>query len=75
MARSVRGFLFLNSGSSGHRAHGQVRSRTAAEYSNVIDCERFRDTSTGRRLAPTTRSDLPRREFASRGMGSPFSST
>ena len=30
------------------RLTGQVRSRTAAEYSNVTDCERLRETSISR---------------------------
>jgi hypothetical protein len=33
-------------------------SRTAAEYSNVMDRQRLRETSSGRRLAPTTVDDL-----------------
>src|SRR5262249_32528148 len=52
-------------------------SRTAAEYSNVMDCEQLRATSSGPLTSPNDRERPCRREFASRGSGvsNPLSST
>jgi hypothetical protein len=49
---------FLSAPSSRARSTGWAGSHTAREYSNVIDCERLRQTAIEAWPAPTTAYDL-----------------
>src|SRR5262245_60788307 len=57
------------------RLTSRARIRTAAEYSNVIDRERLRETSSGLLTCPNDRERPLRREFASRGAVTPTAET
>src|SRR5262245_20762680 len=50
-----------------HSIIGRAESRTAAEYSNVMDCERHQGTSSSPLTCPNDRERPRCREFASSG--------
>jgi hypothetical protein len=65
--RELTPLKLLIRGFEPHSIIGRAGSRTAAEYSNVMDYERLRGTSSGPLTCPNDRERPRRREFASRG--------